>query len=164
MNRKQIYTIAAVFAVLLVSSVVYAAWTGVLNFSGTAELNQTVRLDIVGESITDKKASESIAVSTPEGETLTFTVELDAPNDTRYVNFSIRNAGNLPVILSRLDIIAPSEGSGVVADWPNVQNMVIQPGETSDEQTIAVHWAPTHAGITQSVNLSATVNYEQHIP
>ena len=164
-GRRGLYTIAAVFALLLVSGSVYAAWTGVLNFNGTAELNQTFRLNIVDAEITDKKDSESIHVSTPAGETLTFSVELDAPNDTRYVKFAIKNVGNLPAVLGELDITDPEEDTGVKVDWPDLNDMIIAPWATTAEQTIAVHWDPDFAGSTTlTAYLSATVNYEQHMP
>lgn len=164
--RRRIYIIAAVFTVLLGSGVIYAAWMGVLNLTGTAELNQSVRLSITDESVTDRRTGDSIAVSTPDGETMTFSVELDAPNDMRYVTFKIQNVGNLPAVLGPPDTSNPDAATGVAVDWPgDLEDMVIMPGATSDEQTITVHWDPVYAGSTeQTVYLSITINYEQNMP
>ena len=159
-DRRRVYTVAIVFAVILLIGVVYAAITGALNFGGTARLTNT-KLIIVDEAITDKTANESIFVNVPK-DTLTFTVHLDKPNDTRYVTFKIENTGNVDAVLGKLDTELPEAETGIVVKWPELDGVVIPKNGTSAEYTIEVHWDNDYDEADQDVNLSATITYAQY--
>ena len=162
-DRRKLYGIAGIFALLLVVGVVYAATTGTLFFNGTAGLNTNVRLNIVDEAITDPKQDESVSVNAAK-DTLTFTVHLDNPGDTRYVKFKINNAGNTDAILGTLSTTPPAAASGVTVNWPSLDGVIINTGDTSTEYTVEVHWNPSYPNATQDVSLSASINYQQHAP
>jgi len=161
-RRRGFYIIASVLAIMLLIGAVYAATTGVLNFGGTAKLNN-VKLIIVDETITGELAGESVGVN-PAKDTLSFTVRL-TEGQTRYIKFKVENVGNRPAVLGTLMETTPAEsGSGVEVTWPSMNGDIIEHETKSGEYTIAVHWNEAYPNVTQDVTLSATISYSQHTP
>ncbi|MCL2817127.1 MAG: hypothetical protein FWD39_01910 [Clostridiales bacterium] len=159
-ERKRIYVVAGVFALLLFLGIAYAATTGALEFGGTARITN-VRLNIVDENIVSPVSGESVSVN-PAGDTLTFTVHFSVPGETRYVKFKIENAGNSDAVLGPLVTTPPSEASGITVDWPSLEGVQIVTGATSSEYTIEVHWSESYPGVTSDVSLSASISYQQY--
>jgi hypothetical protein len=164
-NRKRTYTIIGAFLLLFVVGIVYAATTGTLNLTGIAGFNTNVRLNIIDESITSEGTGENVGVN-PAGDTLTFTVHMNSPGETRHVNFKIENVGNADAILGTLTAPSPAPESGITVVWPTLNGVVVDTGATmpeSGEYTAAITWDSNFPEVTQDVNLSASINYSEHI-
>ena len=162
-DKRKVYPIVGVLALLLLLGVAYAATTGTLNFIGTAGFNTNVRLNIVDQVITSPVAGESVSVNTA-GDTLTFAVHLSTPGETRYVKFKIENVGNSDAILGTLSKTDPAVTTGITVRWPSMDSTVVAASAKTGEYTIAVHWNPSYPSVTQDVTLSAGINYQQHTP
>ena len=162
-ERRRIHLIIWVFAFLLVGGIAYAALTGTLDFHGTVGFNPNVRLNMVvdAEPIANPKEGESAAVD-PTGQTLTFTVRLDEPGETRNVRFRIENAGNVSATLGTLSTTTtPATGSGINVSWPSLNGVSVVAGAITAEHIIAVSWDPAYPQATQEVTVSASINYSQ---
>jgi len=160
-SRRRVYTVILVFAVILLIGVVYATTTGVLNFGGTARLNTNMKLIIIDEVIVDEDAGEAVSVNAA-GDTLSFTVRLDKPGDTKYIKFKIENVGNGDAVLGTLSHTPPASNSGITVTWPSLNTVQVLHGVTSSEYTIEVHWNSAYPEAMQDVSLSATINYSQY--
>jgi hypothetical protein len=166
------YTILGVLAILLLAGIVYAAVTGTLHFGGTSRFNRNLNLNIIDEAITGKRSEEHAQVSL-NGDTLTFSLLLDKPGDTRQVHFRVRNVGNTDALLGALTTAgpigvtapaAPSHGHhpGITVTWPGeLEGKILRKGETSGEYTVSVHWDSAHYTSAHDVEFSASINYQE---
>ncbi|MCL1789999.1 MAG: hypothetical protein FWG40_01360 [Peptococcaceae bacterium] len=182
-RRKNLFIVFGVLALFLLSAIVYAAIAGLLVFNGMALLNPGLRVDFVDESLeggpltVDMEVVEAIEV-TDSGQTLKFTVYLSAPGQSRDVFFKVKNVGALSAELDTIIPGYPGElPAGVLVDWPeDIDGLILEPGETSDEYTITVSWdddydfaeleddlGPLGDEDFYEVSFSATLNYVQHI-
>ena len=162
-DKRRMFTIIAAFALLLVTGIVYAATTGNLNFTGTAGFNTNVRLNIIDEAVTSPVPGEGVSVNAAK-DTLTFTVHLSNPGETRYVKFRVENTGNADVVMGSLSYTLPEATSGITVSWPSLNGVTVATGgimPATGEYIIGVTWNPDYPNVTQDVTLTAGISYAQ---
>ena len=161
-DRKRLYAIVGIFAILLLTGIVYAATTGTLYFGGTANFNKNVQLHIVDEAITGQELGEVVQVN-PAKDTLTFSLIFDTPGETRNVKFKIENVGNTDAVLGTLSVTdEPAGDSGITVDWPELNGEVILIGGTTSEFTIPVQWSSSYPEAKTEVTMSAQISYSEY--
>ena len=162
MKRRNVYTVLGVLAILLLTGVVYAAVTGTLHFGGTSHFNKHVDLDIVDEQIQGSHTGDNVYVSANR-DTLSFNLAMPEPGQTRRVTFRIKNTGNTNAQLGTLTTTDPLENSGIAVTWPNLNNTIVNAGETSQEYTVEVHWQAAYGSASQDATFSASINYAEAV-
>jgi hypothetical protein len=154
-------------AALLVSGIVYAAASGTLSFTGTVDRNSNCKLNI--EAATNVNPDSTIlyqldgsviaTVDAATRNTLSFSTDLDFQAPAKEITFQVQNVGNCTQVLGQLSITgAPS--NGVIVNWPNLDGIVLAPGESTGTRTISVEWA-SNGTATTTETMSATVNYTE---
>ena len=154
MNRvnKSIISAIIVFICILGISIVYAASTGQLTIGGTALflLPGDVDLIIVDAGFSDLSPArieatfqESVVVPMiTDRKMMQITVDLLYPMDKRIIVFKIQNIENIKAGLESLQITDEPDitTSGVKITWPELDGVVLLPGETSAEFEIIIEW------------------------
>ena len=155
------------FGVLLFSGVVYAAMSGNLDFSGTVSRNSNCALNIesainVDPSTTSiAQADHTIAASVDSAtrNILTFSTNLEYQADAKHITFQVMNVGNCIMELEDL-VIHQAPDNGVQVTWPDLDGIVLEPGETTGSKTIVVAWV-TNPGATTDEKMQASIAYHQ---
>jgi len=127
-KKKHITVLAAVFALLLSASIAYAAITGALTFQGTVTLSPETSLIFV--------SSDSRADVSNDGQTVTFTIDLDNLNDTTNIPLMIENNGSTTVKIA--DISRDYEGSSAVlySGQEDLYGLIINAGTNVDFEMV----------------------------
>ena len=134
------------------------------HFHGTATISKHVQLNIIDEVIVGKTAGDGQTISvTNGGDTLTFNINLENPGASKTIKFKIENVGSVDAELASLSTTAPSD-SAVSVNWPNLSNVVLSSGSTSQEYEIVVTWLSSVPNATSgNVTFSATINYAEYV-
>jgi hypothetical protein len=159
-KRKYMYTILALVGVLALG-IVYAATTGLLNFSGTAVINPNVKVVFDSARIENGTASDTYSIS-PDGQSLTFSVNLAGQDDYADIYFALANTGNVPVVLGNLTDTTPGADGTVTVTWPdNMDGYTFGAGSGMQwDKSIRLTLSDPFA-TTGSRTFTATLNYEQ---
>ncbi|MDR2736221.1 MAG: hypothetical protein LBB49_01510, partial [Gracilibacteraceae bacterium] len=146
-RRKNLYIVFGVLAVFLLSAIVYATLTGLLTFNGTALLNASLRVEFVNDPPTtptieggvDTGNDEEVEVSA-SGQTLSFTVYLEEPGESKEVTFHLENKGTADAELT--NFASGPVPSGLIVDWGDdiLDGLVIDAGATDGPYSITVEW------------------------
>jgi hypothetical protein len=97
-NRKRYIIPFAILIGILGIGIVYAATTGLLNFSGTAVVNPNAKVIFDDATITGGTGTSDYTISS-DGQTLTFTADFNGSANTITVYADVENTGNVPVVL-----------------------------------------------------------------
>ena len=164
-RKKRLTTLAIVFALLLVTSVVYALGVGALNFQGNVSLAPVGELIIVvteGESGTDLLNSSygTMTVST-DGKTATISGRLMGAGESLEFEFYVENTGTVDYEIINVDeVITPPVGLvgsnpfALGGDFSDLEGEIIDVGSTSfPPSLLTVEW-------TDGVNDSAEGDFE----
>lgn len=161
-NQKRIGVLIGIFLLVFVVSIVYAAAAGILNFNGTATFSKYFDVYFLNEgsgykpSIVNERVGESIGVSGKT--TLNFAVLLTEPTDTRTIKFKIQNNSNVSVTLDNLQ---KSDPTGLTITWPSLNGVVIPAKSSTSEYSIIVEWDDTYPLSVGTVNITASVDYDE---
>ena len=174
-DKKKIGIVIGVVLAIFAVTVAWAVLTGTLTFNGTTHLATNVDLRIVdaeilypedpGDEIWEPPVADSLSVST-DGQTLTFTTNLENPGDYRDVEFYVQNFGNVDAKLGTLSITAPAAGSGLNITWPNLNNVVVPEtgvGNPAGPYIIKATWISTASG-AKGGTYSASITYAPDSP
>ncbi len=175
-RRKNNIIIGCLLGIVLLMAVGYAAFSNVLNISGTGSINSIWNIEITGiEKAQTKGNVTEIAEPTYTKDTATFSVGLEAPGDYIYYKVAVTNKGTLAAIatLGNLDCgnsNAISCGAYADSNVTNIgsnqdltsQRLIIGPNETEYYNI----WVKYNEDITQqpnvkSANINLQLTYEQ---
>jgi hypothetical protein len=146
-------------ASILSLSIVYAATAGLLKFNGTAVISPNAKV-VFSDVIDTGRAVDTFSIS-PDGQTMQFTVHLDAvKNNTAVITPKLHNSGVVPIILGTLVTSPPPKGISVV--WPtNFDGLRLEPGEYSDNAEKITVTLTDSTLAPDSYTFSATISYTQ---
>ncbi|MCL1878748.1 MAG: hypothetical protein FWF80_07810 [Defluviitaleaceae bacterium] len=109
--RKNLLTVCTfVYAAVLAASVTYAAVTGVITFTGTANTSADLQVVIDDLTITTppspfgSQITNVVVTDGPDGQIMTFDVDLRAPGDFASMMFNFVNMGALPVEFEAMEV------------------------------------------------------------
>lgn len=116
-SRKKMLTVLTfAYAAILVVAVTYAAVTGLITFTGTAQTSADLSVEIavagvVNPDVGIRTSPETIfgstvaAVRAADGQSMTITADLRAPGDSVWVTWQFINTGTLPVEFETPEVI-----------------------------------------------------------
>jgi hypothetical protein len=130
-NKRHLFILFFVFALVLTMSVAYAASTGQLAFTGTAHLGDSgLELTMEADDFVNNLDPRIVSVIvSADGQTATISVDLEDPGDDVTVSFDIENTGlaNAAITGFTLGTIgAPLQVSGEIlgfASYPVLVNV-----------------------------------------
>ena len=176
---KKISVIIAIFILIFVISIVYAASAGVLGISGTATFSSQADVDLsivdadfsnltpansVNPAVQDEFVIVPGLLEAGDSKTMYIFVDLIFPGDKRIIEFYIENLETVSTKLGPLMKNDPDINStGVSITWPNLEDIVILSGQKSGPYQIEIEWDIAHYNIsnTGQRNFSATITYKQ---
>lgn len=160
--RKRGLTIAAcLLALTLVSGTAYAMTAGQIHLSGAVARNPRLDLELVSPAVEDIRPGESAELG-PDQKTLSFSVVLVQPGDQRSIAFQIANTGNIAARLQNLTPQNPAPASGVAVAWPDLEDTVILPNQTTETLYTVVTWEPdAFSPPSGNVVFEAAIQYAQ---
>ena len=167
--RRNITLVIFTLIMLLLSGIVYASTAGFLLLEGTVVFSSNVDLNIIEakfSAATPERDGESVSIPLISNyKTLSINVDLLEPGDKRIITFKIQNVGNVSAELGELNVSVPDIGaSGLKITWPDLENEVISPGQTTTEYQIVGEWDVNYPNVTNgSHNFSSTIIYMQGI-
>ena len=155
-NNMKVGMIA--LAAVLLLGVGFAAFTTVLNISGTASLTGDFEVIFNSASITPTPAEQSdeAATITDDGQTLTWKISLAKPGDSKVVNYQIINNGSIDATLNELSITAGADDTIT----PSVIAGDLASQGTKDG-TITVTWDSDSVAAKKDITFTATINATQ---
>ena len=167
--NKSIINSIFIFATIFMAILVYAAFTTDLSFGGTVVRPANVNLEIIdadfSSSAPAKSQEESVYIDTTTYKTLNIDVKLLQPGDRRVIQFKIQNTETVPTTLGALQTNDPEVESGIVINWPNLNGVTIEPGQTmpsSGYYEIEIEWdVDKYDAISDWHTFSATIAYAQ---
>jgi len=123
-RKRHITVLAAAFALLLSASIAYAAITGALTFQGTVTLSPETSLIFV--------SNDSRADVSADGQTVTFTIDLNSLSDTVNIPLTVENNGSTTVKIA--DYSRDYEGSSAVlySGQEDLYGLIINAGMNVD--------------------------------
>ena len=149
----------AVAAVLLLG-VGFAAFTTVLNITGTASLTGDFEVIFNSASITPKPSDDSEeATISEDGQTLTWKVSLAKPGDSKVVNYQIINNGSIDATLEELSITAGNDDEDVTITPSAIAGDLASQGTT--DGTITITWDADSVAAKKDITFTATINATQ---
>ena len=163
-SRKIVAPVVAL-SVLLLSGIVYAAASGTFTFTGTVDRNSNCKLNIEAASNVNPNSTtlyqpDSSVIATVDAatrNTLSFSTNLDYAAPAKEVTFQVQNVGNCTQVLGALSI-TDTPGNGVVVNWPDLDGIVLAPGQNTGTKTITIEWSSDGVATTTET-MSATINY-----
>ena len=163
--RKNLVIAIILFTSLFLISVVYAAVSGNLDYSGYVARSVNVDLRIVNTTLQNPRLGETVTVSSAlnDYKTLQINLSLLQPGDERKITFQLQNVGNVATTLASLVTVNPDYyASCIMVNWPELSGLVIHPGTTSAVYEIKVTWDVNQLRtISGLYSFTATVNYAQ---
>ena len=182
MKKSKKNYVAIVLVVLLVAMAVgYAAFSGSISISGTANASGKWDVKFTNADITDSivtGTTENTATVQGEGESIDVSVNLATPGDGATITAKIANEGDYDAKLTGFSVVGDgfaetSTGSGVwkkgaiLVKVPEVEtdgSDVISAETGTKTFTFTVEWDSTVtelAGDAETANFTITFNYEQ---
>ena len=182
MKKTKKNYVAIVLVVLLVAMAVgYAAFSGSISISGTANASGKWDVKFTNADITDSiviGTTENTATVQGEGESIDVSVNLATPGDGATITATIANKGSYDAKLTGFSVVGDgftetSTGSGVwkkgaiLVKVPEVEtdgSDVISAETGTKTFTFTVEWDSTVtelAGDTETANFTITFNYDQ---
>ena len=182
MKKSKKNYVAIVLVVLLVAMAVgYAAFSGSISISGTANASGKWDVKFTNADITDSivtGTTENTATVQGEGESIDVSVNLATPGDGATITATIANKGSYDAKLTGFSVVGDgftetSTGSGVWkkgAILVKVPTMVTSGSDVISAETgtktftFTVEWDSTVtelAGDTETANFTITFNYDQ---
>lgn len=182
MKKSKKNYVAIVLVVLLVAMAVgYAAFSGSISISGTANASGKWDVKFTNADITDSivtGTTENTATVQGEGESIDVSVNLATPGDGATITATIANKGSYDAKLTGFSVVGDgftetSTGSGVwkkgaiLVKVPEVEtdgSDVISAETGTKTFTFTVEWDSTVtelAGDTETANFTITFNYDQ---
>lgn len=160
-NKKNMKIGMVVLVAVLFLGVGFAAFTTVLNISGTASLTGDFEVVFNSASITPEptEASENEVTITEDGQTLTWKVSLMKPGDSKVINYQIINNGTIDATLSELSITAGNDDADVTITPTSVAGDLASQG--TKDGTITVTWDADSVAAKKDVTFTATINATQ---
>gem|GEM_PF-1316940 len=150
--KRKIISAIAVFAVLTLVSLAYAASSGSFQFQGIVARGKNIDVRFTNAQFTGlPRIGESVLISTgSDYKQLSISAQLFMPGDSRPVQFQIQNTGTGAVRLVNISTTQDdSANTGLVIQWPddipsspNLSNYIIMPGATSDAFSTNITWDP----------------------
>jgi hypothetical protein len=175
-KNKRFSALSLILALVLITGAVYAAGTGVLTFTGTADLgvlDLDLELEITASSLdgvsTDADGSSGSMVVA--GELATFTVDLAEPGSEVVFTFNVENVGSLDALLTMFTINSDSHGADLddILEFTgsfetDLEFESIAVGDSIDDVTLGIKWKDTATAFAEeSVEFTLTIAYMQDI-
>jgi len=171
-NRKGLTLAISILVSIFFMSIVYAASAGALEFDGTAMFAGEVELVFTDASfpsvgspgaIKNELTEEVIIQSAWDDKLLDIAVELLYPGDYRIIKFKIANIQALSATITSMQTDEPDPiTSGIIVTWPDLENVTIIGGQTSEEYEIIIEWeSESYGAIPDVYYISAILEYEQ---
>lgn len=147
-------------AAVLLLGVGFAAFTTVLNISGTASLTGDFEVIFNSASITPTPSDDSEkATISKDGQTLTWKVSLAKPGDSKVVNYQIINNGSIDATLNELSITAGADDPDVTITPSVIAGDLASQG--TKDGTITVTWDSDSVAAKKDITFTATINATQ---
>ena len=158
-NNMKVGMIA--LAAVLLLGVGFAAFTTVLNISGTASLTGDFEVIFNSASITPTPAEQSdeAATITDDGQTLTWKISLAKPGDSKVVNYQITNNGSIDATLNELSITAGADDPDVTITPSVIAGDLASQG--TKDGTITVTLDSDSVAAKKDITFTATINATQ---
>ena len=138
-RKKRLSTLAIIFALLLVTSVVYAIGSGALIFDGSVTLVPVGELKIapISGTVGDPAGSHGTITVTPDGKEATIEGTLVAPGESLEFDFVIENVSAVDYIITDIDdeVNAPASLQGdnpfvLGGDFGDLEGETVPAGES----------------------------------
>jgi len=183
MNKKRIYITIVIFSLLIATGLFYLAvaldapifvikdMPGLLSPDKDKKpnpnkkkntnpgYNSNVRLIIIDAYLIDKGPNDTVGISIT-GDKLFFDVEFDDVG-TKVIKFKIKNIGNKKTILNYLKAPKIVPSSGIVVTWPDLNDLVLSPGQQSIEYSIVIN--AVGIGSKTASDLNAVLDYSEYV-
>ena len=165
-NKKRIFSLMLIFALVLITGTAYAALNGALNFNGTATLGVNVDLSFVAVNDSDStdNASSGTMTFAPDGQSATIEATLSEPGESLTFSFRVENTCDLPVEITSYNITNDPEIE-IGGTFEDLIGEVITAGDTDAlpfPAKITVTW-PDEAGAADNdgkdCTFTITLNY-----
>jgi hypothetical protein len=176
MNRKnkRFSALSLILALLLITGAVYAVGTGVLTFTGTADLGdldlelEITTTNLSGISTVTDGSNGTMVVA---GELATFEVELTNPGSEVTFTFNVENSGTLDAFLIKFDMNSGSHGVALdnILEFTGsfLSDLEFQPlavGDSIDNVTLGVKWKDSALSYAQeTIEFTLSIAYMQDI-
>jgi hypothetical protein len=174
MNRKNRWfsSLSLILALVLVTGAAYAAGTGVLTFTGTADLGVLdMELEITASSLNgvSTAADGSTGTMVLTGETATFTVDLTEPGSEVVFTFNVENIGAVDAFLTNFTINSSSHNANLddIIEFTgsfeaDLEFQDIGVGESIDDVTLGIKWVDTASSFAEeTVVFTLSIAYMQ---
>ena len=160
----------AALLVLTISVVAYASFSGYLRINGSVRRLKDCKLNIeasenVNPNSTVLWQADSSVIATVDAatrETLSFSTNLVYSAPAKEITFQIQNVGTCVQQLGNL-IINRAPSNGVVVSWPDLNGIILSPGDSTGTRTITVAWTSSSIATSDEV-MSAQIHYLEVAP
>ena len=160
-NKKHLSTFLIIFALMLVTGIVYAIGAGQLIFSGDVTLHPIiepppVELKIVpaNDTSTSPNGSSGTMTVASDGKSADITIEFTGPGEALTFSFRVENTGDAAAVILE-PIITTNDYDSIISisgDYVDLEGMQIDVGET-------VPLTPVDIIITSSTDTYAPGSY-----
>jgi hypothetical protein len=169
-NHYKFTLLVAAIAILPITIAVYALASGSFNISGSVRRSVHCKLNIeaaanVNTGSTTLYQNDSTIFATVDvaaRETLSFSTNLVYGAPAKEVTFQIQNVGVCSQQLGSL-MVTRAPANGVVVNWPDLDGIILLPGESTGTKTITVEWISEPTSTTDEI-MQAMINYIEYTP
>jgi len=171
-GRRKLVVAICIFAFVALASTVYAMGSGWFVMQGVVARTENISVRFVNADFVGvPRIGENVFISAADDHrSFSITTQLMMPGDAREVTFQIQNTGNQAVRLINIQTEADDTAtSGLVIFWPdeiadspNLSNLILVSGATSDLFRIRIGWDPNAVNVPTGTfrNFSLTMNYQ----
>ena len=161
-HRVSLAALLIFFIGFVATGLVYAAITGELKYFGTTVWVDAVNVDIVNATLSSNAGDDDYVEISPDAKTLTFYLKFDEINVPKIVNFCLRNNGSHTVQFN-LPVVTNSTDPTVHVDWPNLNGLIIIPGETvcNSDTKITAYYTDVPIGPVYYSTMNMGISYDQ---
>jgi len=151
--RKRPYIVVlSVLASLVMAGTAYAAVNRALVAVGYVNVNGSVKLEIVNQSIQSPRPGETIGYapgSTVTRDAINASLYFGLPGELRVIEFYLQNTGNFSTSVGSWDTsqLPDIATAGLEFQLPALQGKVLAPNEILGPYTIAIRWDPAYYNV-----------------
>ena len=163
-NQKRMVWLIGAFLFIFVVSIVYAIGTDTLQIRGTATFSEVLRVDFATAVFSDSaRGGENINISS-DGQDLAIQVVLNSPSDSRTINSTLENTGNIDAVIDGfsanpmtgliVSLSSALEGAGTT-DIPVGMGKFLPGNATSASgvYTLTVQWDPNYPELSGTFDI-----------
>ena len=161
-RKKNNIIIGSLLAVVLLMAVGYAAFSSVLNISGTGSISSSWNIKITNVEVSNTVGDASDGVGTIfEDLTATINSNLVSPGDSITYDVTVRNDGSLDAVLTNINL-SESTNPAISFSTSNLEaGAELKTGEEAILKVTITYNDVTSQPENTSANLNVTLTYEQ---